>query len=240
MRVLKNKCTGCGECIKYCSVNAISLIDGTAFIDEDLCLECNLCFNSGVCLTNALEKPQLEVGEPRLIRRLFSDPAARHPITNMGGRGTVEMKTNEVSGRFKIGEAGIGVEVGRPVVGARLTEVEKIYKKVKTIEGIQFEKANPLSEVIDPKNPNQFKKEFINERILSAIIEFKVPTSSLIETLNKLKNVSKEIDTVFSVSLITKVSDDGNMENVEIAKKYGYNVSKNMKANLGLGKPRVL
>ncbi|MDY7010120.1 MAG: 4Fe-4S binding protein [Planctomycetota bacterium] len=37
------KCTGCGSCVDVCPVEAISLNDGKAVIDEDTCTECGLC-----------------------------------------------------------------------------------------------------------------------------------------------------------------------------------------------------
>jgi len=236
MQVNKTKCIGCSKCLKICPVNAISMVDGKVDINQDLCVECGVCFRVKICPVNAFEKPHFEIGNPRLIRYLFSDPTSRHPITDMGGRGTVEMKTNDVTERFKVGEAGIGIEVGRPGISASISDVEKIYKKIITIKDIQFEKANPVSDLIDPKNPSQFKKELLKERVLSAIIEFKIPTSSLVEALGKLKDVGEEIDTVFSVCLIDRVTENGKMENIEIVRKNGYKVSKNLKVCVGLGK----
>lgn len=38
-------CTGCGSCIDVCPLEAISLIDGKAFIKEDICTNCRMCKN---------------------------------------------------------------------------------------------------------------------------------------------------------------------------------------------------
>ncbi|HKI90526.1 MAG TPA: 4Fe-4S binding protein [Draconibacterium sp.] len=38
-------CTGCGSCIDVCPMEAISLIDGKAFIKEDICTNCRVCEN---------------------------------------------------------------------------------------------------------------------------------------------------------------------------------------------------
>ena len=55
--------------------------------------------------------PQLRVGTveqelswPRIVRRAFSDPVVPHESTGVHGRGTEEVKTNDVSGRVKVGE----------------------------------------------------------------------------------------------------------------------------------------
>ena len=36
------------------------------------------------------------------------------------------MKTNGVTGRFRSGQVGIGIELGRPGTGARFRDVEKV------------------------------------------------------------------------------------------------------------------
>lgn len=38
-------CTGCGSCINACPSEAISLVDGKAFIEEDICTNCRICEN---------------------------------------------------------------------------------------------------------------------------------------------------------------------------------------------------
>ncbi|HUV55530.1 MAG TPA: hypothetical protein VMW03_10050 [Candidatus Krumholzibacteriaceae bacterium] len=77
-----------------------------------------------VCPTGALTPPELTW--PRSLRAAFSDPTVVHPGTGVGGRGTEEIKTNDVTGRLRRGEAGIVVELGRPGTGARLRDVEKM------------------------------------------------------------------------------------------------------------------
>jgi len=42
-------------CVDACPVEAITIVDGLAVIDEDLCTECGLCVEE--CPTGALELP---------------------------------------------------------------------------------------------------------------------------------------------------------------------------------------
>ena len=49
MIIDEDKCVGCGTCVPYCTVNAISLIDGKARIDPDECVECYTCYRLWVC-----------------------------------------------------------------------------------------------------------------------------------------------------------------------------------------------
>ena len=44
--VWQQKCVGCGDCVHYCPVKAISVINGKAIIDHDKCIDCKLCVTS--------------------------------------------------------------------------------------------------------------------------------------------------------------------------------------------------
>ncbi|MGI6605349.1 MAG: DUF362 domain-containing protein [bacterium] len=230
-------CVGCGSCVDYCPVGAISLVDGQAQIDQDECVECGVCLRAQACPVEALYQPELTW--PRVLRSQFSDPVAEHPLTGVRGRGTAEMKTNDVTGRFKLGFAGIGIEVGRPGIGTRLREVEKIYREIVALN-VQFEADNPVRGLIDESDPTRFKSDVLDEKVLSAIIEFIVPTSRVPEVLARIKEVSQRINTVISICLIDRVSPDGKMPNYQLALENGYSPSINAKVNAGLGKPLAL
>ena len=48
----KDKCIGCGICIRQCPVNAISMKEGKAEIDMDKCIKCGKCHD--VCPQEAV------------------------------------------------------------------------------------------------------------------------------------------------------------------------------------------
>ena len=129
MKIDKEKCTGCEACQPYCPVGAIKTIEwegkGVSEIDQDECVECGACHvRSGVCPTDAIYLPPLE--GPRSLREQFSNPNVRHPSTAGQGRGTEEMKTNDVRGIFMKGICGIAAEMGRPGVSTSWVDVEKV------------------------------------------------------------------------------------------------------------------
>jgi NAD-dependent dihydropyrimidine dehydrogenase PreA subunit len=227
-------CIGCGSCVPYCPMEAISLGPEKIEIDQDRCVECNACLRSEACPTDSLIEPELQW--PRSVRRVFSDPAPQHGLTGVPGRGTEEMKTNDVTGRYHVAEAGLVLDIGRPGVGARLLDVERIYKRLVKMGG-HFEEQNPLTSLLKSRGGSEFKEEVLNEKVLSIIIEFKVPSGRLQEALEELKRCASEIDTVFSLGLIDRVSENGSMENVEKARQLGYSPSINAKVNIGIGRP---
>ena len=50
--IIKKKCTACGDCMKWCPVNAISFKDNKADIDKSLCIGCGECL--AVCRFDAV------------------------------------------------------------------------------------------------------------------------------------------------------------------------------------------
>ncbi|NLJ34171.1 MAG: 4Fe-4S binding protein [Firmicutes bacterium] len=235
MIINKEKCIGCGDCVPYCVMGAISLSGEFATIDLHECVECGVCIRADVCPVDAIEQQPLEW--PRSLRSFFSDPTAKHPDTGLAGRGTAEMKTNDVTGRFKSGEVGVGIELGRPGLGTWFTDVEKVAMAIAPL-GLQWEPENPTTPLIVDKSTGKLQDDVLNEKALSAILEFIMPSEKLEELLKALDKVAKEIDTVFSLEIITKVEPDGSMPNIEKAMELGYEPMPNPKVNVGLGRPK--
>ncbi|MFO8183794.1 MAG: 4Fe-4S binding protein [Candidatus Aegiribacteria sp.] len=51
-RVDKAACTGCGDCVSVCPVDAVEIIDGKSHIDPEKCIGCGFC--QGVCSYDAI------------------------------------------------------------------------------------------------------------------------------------------------------------------------------------------
>ncbi|MCS7281040.1 MAG: 4Fe-4S binding protein [Desulfobacterota bacterium] len=60
-RIVKDLCTGCESCLAVCPVEAISIFEGVANIDEEFCEECGMCFSSCPAKAIVIEFPKLEV-----------------------------------------------------------------------------------------------------------------------------------------------------------------------------------
>ena len=146
------------------------------------------------------------------------------------------MKTNDVTGRFRRGMAGIGVELGRPGVGTTFKDLQTVSMALARV-GVEFEPNNPVSALMVDKKTGKINEEVLNETVLSAIIECKVEIARLKEVLETLKGVAPKIETVFSLDLISRVSADGTIPTVAIAHEAGFSPRPNTKTNVGLGRP---
>ena len=264
MNIDKDKCVGCGNCHIICTMGAISLdTDGTSVVNQDECVECGTCyrvlrnegyralfirmirkalslFNLGylaavdLCPTGALIPPELTW--PRILRAQFSNPTVVHPGTGVPGRGTDEIKSNDVTGRLRRGEVGLVVEIGRPGTGAFFRDIEKISMALAPLGPI-FEPENPVTHLIIDHRTGRMKEEILDEKVLSAIIELKTGMEKLPAFLAALEKVQHEIDTVISVGVASRCLPDGTIPHEELVRNAGYILSQTGKTNLGLGRP---
>lgn len=263
MKIDQSKCVGCGNCVPVCSMGVISISNGRGSVNEDECVECNTCYrtlrNEGynptlvrtvrwllkqvhvtydpdpdLCPTGALAPPKLEW--PRALRAEFSDPTVRHSTTGVQGRGTEEIKSNDVSGRLRAGEVGLVVELGRPGLGARFRDLEKVAKEL-AAAGVQFEAKNPVTFLMSDKITGTLREDVLDEKVMSAIIEGRTDLERLPEALAALNRAAAKIETVISAGVSSRCGPDGSVPYVDIVRQGGFTLALNTKTNLGLGRP---
>jgi Pyruvate/2-oxoacid:ferredoxin oxidoreductase delta subunit len=242
MKADKDKCIACKRCFPYCPMGRIQTfhrhdtIPGRVYIeiDQDKCTDCGVCFRADVCPVNALYQP--EESWPREVRSILSNPLIEFKGSQVPGRGTEEMKTNDVKGSFLPGEAGVGVELGRPGVGTYFKDVEIIAMALAPL-GYEFAGENPVTHFMADIKTGKLRDDVLNEKATSAIIEGKCKLEVLPQVLEALKEAAEKVDTVFTVEIITKVPPVGEVPIVPILEKYGYWYSINSKNNMGLGEP---
>ncbi len=264
MEIDKSKCVGCGNCHAVCTMGVIYLDeDGKSVVNQDECVECSTCYrvlrdekyqpwfvhairkilfmfrlgylgDPDVCPTGALAPPELDW--PRSVRAVFSDPTTVHPGTGVIGRGTDEIKSNDVSGRLQKGEVGIVVEMGRPGIGAYFRDIEKVAMALAKLKP-HFERQNPVTQLMVDLETGKMKDEILNEKVLSAIIEMKTRLERIPEFLQTLEKVQREVNTVISVGVASKCLPDGSVAHEEWVRRAGYVLSSNGKTNIGLGRP---
>jgi ferredoxin len=198
-----------------------------------------------VCPTGALSPPDLKW--PRFVRRAFSDPEAPRtssqfdsnpgaPFAAFGGRGTGEIKGNDVTGRLKRGDIGFVIELGRPGLGARLREFEKITRALAP-RGVTFEPQNPLTVLIKDLATGEMDPVVLDEKVLSAIIEIRIKECQATEVLVALQKIQGEINTVMSLGIAARCAPDGSVAYARMVEEAGFKLSPNGKCNVGLGRP---
>lgn len=234
-------CIGCENCAPHCPVEAIYATEqntrkGTRIraIDLDLCVECGTCLRADVCNVEAIYQQPLEW--PRVLRASFSNPLKPHGHTGLLGRGTEEVKTNEVTHRYVRGQVGVAVEMGRPGIGTSLRDIDRLTRAMAD-HGVEFERNTPVTGLMSDPVRGTLKEDVLDERVLSAIIEFKLPEARLSEILPALRQVAKTLDTVFSLGVISVLPPEGPNPVAGRIKSLGFDLRPNGKVNLGLGRP---
>jgi ferredoxin len=264
MKINPDKCVACGNCTYVCPMNAIYIdpVKKRATIDTDECVECYTCFNGlsqehlnptmvrsirkllsvlrvrfdpepDVCPTAAFEPDELVW--PRVVRRAFSDPSVPHESTGVEGRGTEEVKTNDVTGRVKVGEVGFTIEFGRPGVGVRFREIQLMCWELAKAK-VTFETRNPITSLMSDVASGTLREDILNEKVLSAIVEIKVPVERTEEVIRMIWAVEKQLDTVVTLGVATRCEEDGKDNTVlPILERLGYTPQR-AKTNIGLGR----
>ncbi|MEM2376853.1 MAG: 4Fe-4S binding protein, partial [Sulfolobales archaeon] len=230
------KCIGCGICLSYCPRGAIKLDPKIckAYVVNGECTECGTCLRVVICPREAIE-PFIK-NEAKAVSAYFSDPFTVHKATGRKGRGTEEMKTNDVTGRFRRGEVGFAIDIGRPVPGVTVGEICRFVDALSEINA-QFEDNNPIVQLINDIKKGNLSEDIKSEKIHSVVLEFKVPLANVEEVINKLRYLATTTDTVFSVGVISRVEKNLEIPVIKILKDLGLTVKPWAKVNVGLGKP---
>jgi ferredoxin len=264
MKINPDKCVACGNCTYVCPMGAIYVdpVINRATINRDECVECYACYyglsnerlnpvlvrtlrklvkmarlrfdpEPDICPTAAFEPEDLVW--PRVVRRAFSDPRATHESTGVQGRGTEEVKTNDVTHRVQNGEVGFTIEFGRPGVGVWFRDIQKMTQALAKAK-VPFEKKNPLTLLMSDVATGTLKEDILDEKVLSAIVEIKVTVDRTEEIIQLVHKVEEEVDSVVALGVGTRCDENGDESVVApILKRLGYRIER-AKTNTGLGR----
>ena len=141
------------------------------------------------------------------------------------------------SSDLKAGDAGFVIEFGRPGVGARFRDIERVTRALAEL-GVEFESNNPVTTLMTDPARGVIQPEILDEKILSAIVEIKTHLDDVPSVLRKIKELSREVETVISVGVSTRCGAGGEEPLREILQREGYPTYRG-KTNLGLGRATV-
>ncbi len=178
------------------------------------------------------------VGFYKQFQHVISDPVENHGVTGVTGRGTEEVKTNDVSGRVKKGWIGLSIDMGRPGLGVYLRDAEKVAMAcAKAGFKLAPQEESPLAALMPDSSTGKLEDGCLDYRLLSVIIEGRCEEKKAKDVLRALKKVEKEVDTVFSVGLISRVDENGHCRALEFLDELGIPQPHRGKVNPGMGKP---
>ena len=264
MQIDPKRCVACANCVPVCPMGAIYIDTSInrATIAYDECVECGTCYRGmsqerlnptivrmvrwaagkfrfrfepepDICPTAAFVMEDLEW--PRIVRRVFSDPLVEHTSTGIHGRGTEEVKTNDITQRVDVGEVGYVIEFGRPGVGVRFREIQVMTMALAGL-GVTFEANNPITHLMIDQQKGTLKQDLLEEKILSAIVEIKTAITEVPRILETVSVFTRQIDTVVAVGVSTRCDEAGNDELLApLLTDLDYEVTR-AKTNMGLGK----
>ena len=120
-----------------------------------------------------------------------------------------------------------------------MRDVEKVAMAV-VAAGLQLEgpETSPLAKVMaDPSG--KLKEEVLDQYLLSIIIEGKCPEEKFDDVMAALLRAAADIDTVFSLGLVSRVDAEGRAPFLDRLAKFGLPQPYRAKVNVGLGRPLV-
>jgi hypothetical protein len=102
--------------------------------------------------------------------------------------------------------------------------------------GVTFEKRNPITSLMTDVPTGTLREDILNEKLMSAIVEIKVPVERVEEIVRLVWDVEKRVDTVVALGVGTRCDDNGEDNIVApVLEKLGYSLER-AKTNIGIGR----
>jgi hypothetical protein len=87
------------------------------------------------------------------------------------------------------------------------------------------------------KTTGKLNPEILEEKVCSAMIESITPVKNISTVMKELRMVAPQIDTVFSLTISTRLEEDGSAPCEKALTELGVPLYINGKINVGLGRP---
>jgi hypothetical protein len=134
-----------------------------------------------------------------------------------------------------VGEVGFTIEFGRPGVGVRFRDIQRVCWALAEAQ-VSFEKRNPITSLMTDVPSGTLRPDILDEKVMSAIVEIKVPVERTEEVIRLVWTIEKELDTVIALGVATRCGENGEETVVSpILEQLGYKLQR-AKTNIGLGR----
>ena len=102
--------------------------------------------------------------------------------------------------------------------------------------GVAFEKKNPITTLLKNAETGEIREDILGEKIMSAIVEIKVPVDRAEEVIRMVHEVEKQVDTVVVLGVGVRCDENGDDDIVlPMLERLGYHPQR-AKTNTGLGR----
>ena len=132
---------------------------------------------------------------PRIFR-----PARPHESTGVHGRGTEEVKTNDVRDASKR-RSRLHNRVRPPRRGRLVPRYPEDVLGAGPSRRRVSRRTNPVTSLMSDVATGTIREDVLSEKVLSAIVEIKVPVERTEEIIRLVWDVEKQIDTVVSLGV---------------------------------------
>ena len=133
------------------------------------------------------------------------------------------------------GVVAITVDVGRPILGCTMADIEKITTRLAKI-GVFPDPTSAVARLMSNPSIGKLRDGVLGERFYYIVIQCKTEESRLPDVVKALKEAAKEVDTVFSVAVHTRLADDYSLPDTSALEELGVEAWPNGKVWLDLGR----
>jgi hypothetical protein len=135
----------------------------------------------------------------------------------------------------QVGEVGFTIEFGRPGAGVWFRDIQTVCWALAKA-GVSFENKNQITSLMSDVATGTIREDVMGEKLMSAIVEIKVPVARTEEIIRLVWDIEKQVDTVVALGVGTRCDETGEDEVVApILERLGYKLER-AKTNIGLGR----
>ena len=113
-------------------------------------------------------------------------------------------------------------------------DVDKVCQRLSKMP-VEFQLENPVTALMSDVKAGKLRKDILDEKVLSCILEFKADMAKMPDILNVIEAEARQLDTVVALGVAVRCDSNGNDTVRHQLEEMGYDVWR-AKINMGLGR----